>query len=285
MSLEDLFDELEANTSPRQVLRAPFGWPGGKSRSLDYIIPKLPNRKIWVDVFGGSGAVTLARHKSKLEVFNDRYSGVVAFYRCVKHRKKFDALCDWLEHTVHSREDFVWSKETWENCEDDVERAARWYYMVSYSFGGLGRNFGRATSPSGTLSGKIRNNLKLFPKIHDRFKNIQVENQDWYQCLCDYDSPDTVFYLDPPYIDADSGIYKEKDVDYYALIRAVFNCEGFVALSGYSNPVFENQDWDERYEWESYVSIQSLGGKGNYKDNIHHLEQRKKAKEVLWIKS
>ena len=289
--LLNLFDDLDAHfepTSRDEIVRSPFNYPGGKSKSIDEILPLLPYTNRYVEPFGGSGAVLLARKPSKgLEVLNDRYMGVVAFYRCIKDEEKMIRLCDLINNSIHAREEWVWCKQTWENVDDDVERAARWYYMLRYSFGGLCRNFGRSTSPKGRIAGKIRNNVPDFPAIHERLKHVQIENQDWRQCLNDYDHPDTVFYIDPPYIDTDGGIYKNKmsHDDHKDLLDQIFSCRGFVALSGYPNPFYNNRDWDHYHEWDAFVSMKSMAHtESNKKGHLKGIEERGYAKEALWIK-
>ncbi len=289
--LFEMFEDLDRQTEPegskdRQIIRAPFGYPGGKTKSVPNILPHLPYRSRYIEPFGGSGAVLLARHKSKLEVLNDKYLGIVAFYRCLRDKNKYDKLVEFLELTIHSREDFVDFKNQWENTYDDVERAAKWYYMLNYSFSSLGRNFGRATSDKGIISGKIRNKLKLFPEIHKRLFRVQVENQDWYDCMKDYDHKDSVFYLDPPYIDVYAGtfVHGMPRNEHYKLLETIFNCRGFVAVSGYSNPIYENQSWDHRFSWESFVTIESCVSQGNNKECLNKKIQRGYAEEVLWIK-
>ena len=281
--LEMLLEDLDGDAP---IIRAPFGYPGGKSRSVKHILPHLPYRRIYVEPFGGSGAVILARHKSKVEVFNDRYAGVVAFYRVIRDPAKLRALCERLELTIHAREEWLYAKETWENCTDDVERAALWYYMTVYSFGQLGRNFGRATTSS-VFAGKIQRKLNRFHTIHNRFKNIQVENQDWRRCLQDYDHEDAVFYLDPPYLAVHEGAYTHTMTpdDHRELLDTIEHMKAFVAISGYSNPLYEVRDWDSRYEWESHVSLTPAGDiKGNRKEHLVSVTKREKAAEVLWIK-
>jgi DNA adenine methylase len=286
----NLFNELNNTTEEKsrdEIVRSPFNYPGGKSKSIHEIIPYLPQTSRYVEPFGGSGSVLLARNPSGLEVLNDRYMGVVAFYRCIKNEDKMNRLCDLIDISIHSREEWVWCKETWENVNDDVERAARWYYMLRYSFGGLCRNFGRSTSPRGRIAGKIRNNVPDFPAIHQRLKHVQIENQDWRQCIDDYDDHDTVFYIDPPYIDTDSGIYKSKmyQKDHNELIDMVFSCKGFCAVSGYDNPFYDNRPWDDRHEWDAFVSMKSMAYTDqNKKGHLEGVEERGTSKEVLWIK-
>lgn len=281
-----LFDGLDSVSGSKdtKILRAPFGYPGGKSRSVKQILPHLPYRGKYIEPFGGSAAILLARQPSKLEVYNDRYGGVVAFYQCMRDPVMSEQLIEWLGLTVHAREEFVNCKATWIDHDDPIERAARWYYMVQSSFGSLGRNWGRQTSRA-SMAGKVRNKLALFPDIHKRFKRVQVENQDWEDCIRDYDSKDAVIYCDPPYCDVYRGTYKnEMSVKRHEeFLKRVFSTEGFVAVSGYSNDLYEKQDWDKRYEWEAFVSIQSVGKmEGNSKEHMN--EERGHSTEVLWIK-
>lgn len=292
--MKSLFDELDAHAPQERdkekresILRAPFGYPGGKSRSLASILPNLPQRSVYVEAFGGSAAVLLARSPSKLEVLNDRYAGVTSFYRCIRDKAKMEKMIAWLEMTVHSREEFVLCRDTWEDVNDDVERAARWFYMTQVSFACLGRNFGRSTSPAANTCGKIRNALSEFPRLHLRLKNVQIENQSWERILADYDGHDVVFYLDPPYVDTNRGTYKhEMSIEEHRdLCHAIFGLKGFVALSGYSNPLYENQPWDHRFEWEVTVSSKAMAfTEENAKADLSIVSKRERATEVLWIK-
>ena len=284
--LLSLHDETEP-VIKKELLKPPFPYPGGKSRSVPTILEHLPTRSSYIEVFGGSAAVLLAKTPSKLEVYNDRYGAVVDFYRCMRDPEKLERLMDMIDLSVHAREEFQWCKETWENQSDIVERAYRWYYLVNYSFASLCRNFGRGTSRTNNMSGKARRKLKLFPTIHERFKNVLIENQDWKQCLHDYDHEDAVFYLDPPYVDTDSGIYKNKMKHdcHRDLIDTVMGMKAFVAVSGYSNPLYDNNDWDDMVEWDAYVSIKSAAySEGNNKEHLKDVETRGHAKEKLWIK-
>lgn len=281
-----MFDDLDNVAKPRghQILKAPFGYPGGKSRSITEILPHLPYKNVYVEPFGGSAAILIARRRSPIEVYNDAYGGVVGFYRCIRDPKLYRKLIDRLELTLHSKEEFELARE-WD-VEDPVERAARWYYLVQSSFGGLGRNWGRATGGKSTMAGKIQNKLKHFHAIHTRFRTTQVENCDWEEMFDRYDGPETVFYCDPPYVDVHKGTYKnEMSVERHRdFLKRVFDAEGYVAVSGYSNQLYESQEWDFRYEWESFVSIQSVTNSEYNKKSGRQNDTRTHATEVLWIK-
>ena len=288
MSLLDLLNQLDGNTSNKteKFLRAPFGYPGGKSRSVKHIIPLLPYRTVYVEPFGGSAAVMLGRHTSDVEAYNDRYGGVVCFYRCLQSEALLQRLIDRLDLTIHAKEDFYYCKDTWAGCDDMVERAARWYYMVESSFGCLGRNWGRALKSS-SIAGKLRNKLVHFQEIHERLKRVQIDNLDWEDCILQYDSPETVFYLDPPYFDTSEGIYGDDMTQkrFIEMMNVIFKCQGFVALSGYDNIAYDSYDWDSTHSWDSFVSIKSVvNSESNRKNNNGLEDTRHTAKEFLWIK-
>ena len=282
-----MLEGLGGNEIASAPLKPLFGYPGGKSRSVKNILPHIPDSQVYVEAFGGSAALLLAKPKSTLEVYNDKYAGVVAFYRCMRDKKLSERLADWLEMTVHSSEEWFYCHETWKDETDPVERAARWYYMTVYSFAQIGRNFGRSTKAPNAMSGKIRNKLDKFSLIHDRFKRVQIENMDAISLLDSFDGPDTVFYLDPPYVDSASGAYKHemREDQHRELLDKIFSLEGYVAVSGYDNPIYGNQAWDDRISWDVSVSLEAGSAKAPGKEYLNGTDGKKsKAEEILWIK-
>jgi DNA adenine methylase len=279
----DLFSEIDAIDirSRDTYLRAPFPYPGGKSQSVGKILDVLPYRNSYIEPFGGSASIILSRQSSKLEVFNDRYAGVVAFYRCMRDEVKYQKLVELITTTIHSREDFVDCHNQWATETDDVQRAFKWFYATAYSFGGLCRNFGRAIKGVGCLSGKILHPDYL--AIHNRFKYIQVENQDWSDCLLDYDNDDAVFYLDPPYLETYSGTYKHEMTrqDHQRMLEIVFNMKGYVAISSYRNGLYDSFDWSDVHSWKSTVSIDGKAILGN---RTIETDKRVQSEEVLYVK-
>jgi len=277
----DYFAELDR--FDKKYIKAPFGYPGSKFKNLSNILPHLPYTKIYVEPFGGSGAVLLNREPSTIEVFNDRFSGVTSFYKVIRNEQKCKKLIERLELTLHSREEWEDCLE-WESVEDDVERAAQWYYLVNYSFNTIGRTFGRSTLSS-KYAGKIFKSLKRFEDIHKRFKYVTIENLDWEKCIDDYDSPETVFYLDPPYVDSYRGTYKHEMTieDHTRLKEKIFNIDGFVALSSYSNNFYDNCPWSEVIEYDAITTVDSGAIDGNRK-GVPEGRQNKVVVEKLYIK-
>lgn len=271
MDLDD--DHLEQKLTTRETYkRAAFTYVGKKFDHLSKILPHLPVREVWCEAFGGSGVVTLNRERSKLEVYNDRYSGVVSFFRCIRDPDLCAKMLARLALTLYSREEYIDSKD-WESINDPVERAAKWYTTIQQSFGGVGRSWGRATNS--IMSRAYWKNLENIPAIVERFKYVQVENLDWEQCLKDYDSERTVFYLDPPYFATDEGAYSQyfSREEHRKLVNRIFELKGFVALSGYQTSYYDTFPWDQKYSWAA-----------NMGQNKRNDSTIKTVTECLWIK-
>lgn len=267
-------------------VRAPFNYPGCKRESLEQILPLLPSGDVWCDVFGGTGIITLNRRPSKLDVFNDRWSGIVSFYRCIRDPILLDKLTERIKLCVHAREEFMWCKATWENCDDDVERAARWYYMIQTSFACRGKFFGRILGPSTPISRKIFENLENFAEIHQRFQDVQVENLDFRECFKDYDSPQTIFYCDPPYYENNIYAVGFTKQDHLELLDRIFKCKGFVALSGYMNEAYSKMPWDSVHSWErkDRMATMAIDTDTSIVKGRTDLDTRVDKTEYLWLK-
>lgn len=293
--MSDLFDlmmSMEDSPVIREYacLRAPFGYPGGKGHSSKYIHPHLPYRAAYGEAFGGSGIMLLQREPVNLEVFNDRFSGITSFYRVLRDPKMMAALMDRLALLVHSREEFEWCRDTWEQCED-VERAARWWSMHQMSFAKQGRHFGRSTRGKNSNGHALRANLNWFEPTHKRLKGVVIENQDWRNLFKDYDHEEMVWYLDPPYVKYAKGMYDHEFTkkDHAELCERIFRLKGHVVLSGYGDEetkgIYDKQKWDDIIEWEvsstaagyAFTDTNNLSGK-------EHLLDRGKVKESIWIK-
>lgn len=282
---EDMFFKKGRKRENKQTsLHAPFGWPGAKTRSLKQLLELVPQGECYCEPFGGSAALLLARPKARFEVYNDRYSGITAFWRCIEDDELSVQLRERLETTLYSKEYWEFCNTTWHNVGDIVERAARWFYMTKYSFSQLGRNWGRGLLPATSSAGKLLNVLPDFPALHDRLKGVQIENTSWEDIFDAYDQKGMVFYVDPPYTDTPGSTYKHvmSLADHSRLLERIFECQGVVALSGHSHPMIEDKPWNSRHEWDIKSLMEPMADGANNKEK--HIT-RGRDQEVLWIKN
>lgn len=272
-------------------VKLPFAYPGSKGDQLDKILPHLPYGEGFGEAFGGTGVVLLNRNLSKLEVFNDRYAGITAFFRVVRDPKLFPLFMERVSATLHSREEFIWCKKTWKNCDDDIERAARWYYMIRFAVNGKPNStFGRSKNPVVRFADRLHKSLPLFHPLHRRLHTVTIENLDWRICLDDFDQTGFVWYLDPTYLDSTPGTYDEELSlqDHKELSARIPYLKGFVALSGYDSPIARSiydkaGMWDEVISWDrtSTALAQAFTESNSL---VNHEGSRGKVKEILWLR-
>ena len=268
------------------------------------LIPMFPPHKVYVEVFGGAGSMLLAKPPSAMEVYNDLNSGLCDFFRVTSDPKLFDAFYRRVGVLPSSRELYYQCCEEWEKQKDIVERVWRWYVVGRQSFGGLfGSSWGfSAGSISNRMSTTVQTwigALASLPELHSRLQRVQVENNDFRKILKTYDSPDTFFYCDPPYVTESrktETVYKHEmtDRDHKALVHMLLNLQGTAMLSGYANPIYaklEQSGW-ARKDWNTVcfvagrVKNSNLQGAGAATKNQKRVESvwvspRKKA-EGLW---
>lgn len=175
-----------------------FSFIGAKSMMADWLISKFPDHDTYVEVFGGTAAVLLRKNPSKIEVYNDANENLTNLFEVIRSDVKvFIEQYDFLTHNevLHRRfkgEEFPKDKP--------LEWAIRYWYLLVNSFNGQvdsSFNWTSHNTNKNTLS--FKNKKKKLLMVANRFKNVQVRNRDFQEIIECYDSPRTLFYVDPPY--------------------------------------------------------------------------------------
>lgn len=198
-----------------------FPWPGGKTRLLPHLLPLLSANphSIYVEAFAGGGALLFSRPEpAKREVLNDAHGELVRLYRVVaNHLDEFVRQFRWM---LTSRDEFERLKRLPPDTLTDIQRAARFFYLQKLAFGGkvTGQTWG-----TGPATVKSINLLRLEEELsaaHLRLHRVAVENLPWEKCVAKYDSPETLFFFDPPYWQTE-GYGTEFGIDQYELLAAL----------------------------------------------------------------
>ena len=236
-----------------------FGWYGGKFSHLDFLLPYLPNdAKHFCDVFGGSAAVLINREPAPVETYNDLDSELVNFFATLRHSDLGKELMREIALTPFSREELTLAC-TPEGGLGPVERARRFYVRARQTRTGLAQtsSTGRwahcvLTSRSGMAGAVSRwiGAIDGLPPIIDRLMRVQIDNAPALEVIERYDTPETLFYLDPPYVHDARGdkhaYYGEmSDFDHTELARKLHNIQGRAAISGYRSDLYDliYPDW------------------------------------------
>ena len=271
--------KIQQLNRPKKIIA--FGWYGGKFSHLDWLLPQLPVCFHYCEPFAGSGAVLLNRAPSPVETYNDIDGEVVNFFKVLREEK--DALIEQIALTPFSREEFgiACELDPYQKC---LERARRFYIRARQVRTGLAQtaSIGRwanckNTSRSG-MSGVISRwlgGVEQLDYIAERLLRVQIENRPAIDVIKLYDSKETLFYCDPPYIHATRGDTKSygfemTNDDHKELSEVLNSIEGLVAVSNY-----ECELMDELYPSNKWTKIFSP------EKTIHSTKDVRQ--EVLWV--
>ena len=137
----------------------------------------------------------------------------------------------------------------------DIQRAARFFYVVKISFGCDTRTYA-------TSSKQVDNAVEYLVKVRERLRGVNIENKDFADLIKVYDRPTALFYLDPPYVDTEK--YYEGPFcaqDHHRLREVLSHVKGRFILSYNDHPLVRELYADCRIEEITRTS--TLSGSGN----------------------
>jgi DNA adenine methylase len=272
MELKEI-QHIRKATPPILKMRKPkkliaFGWYGGKFSHLGWLLPKLPGCFHYCEPFAGSGAVLLNKAPSPVETYNDIDGEVVNFFKVLRDEK--DALIEQIALTPFSREEFGIACELNPDLAN-LERARRFYIRARQVRTGLAQTatIGRWANCKNTsragMSGVVSRwlgGIEQLEFIAGRLLRVQIENRPALDVIKLYDSKETLFYCDPPYIhetrgDAKAYGFEMNNVAHIELAKALNSAEGLVAVSNYECELMEDlypaNKWTKIYAPEKTI--------------------------------
>ncbi len=248
---------IAARRNGRKKRMIAFGWYGGKFSHLDFILPNIPtDAKHFCDVFGGSAAVLINRPPAPVETYNDIDSELANFFRTL--RDTGDELIQQIKLTPFSREELVRACE-YEPGLSELERARRFFVRARQTRTGLAQKSSEGrwahcvlTTRAG-MSGAVSRwlgSVDGLAEITERLLRVQIENAPAEEVIRRYDTAETVFYLDPPYVHSSRGDttayeHEMSDEEHMALADVLSSIRGRAVLSGYRTELYDSlfADW------------------------------------------
>lgn len=251
-------------TPSRPVLR----WHGGKWLLAPWVIGHFPRHRVYVEPFGGAASVLLRKQRAYAEVYNDLDDLVVTLFRVLRDPESAELLRARLALTPFARTEF---EAAWDDSGDDVERARR---LIARSFMGFGSNahsdLGKGAKTTGFRANSNRSGTTpahdwanfpdVLPSIVERLRGVTIERRPAMQVMASHDGPDTLHYVDPPYLPETRNRKNRFDPkhqyrheltidDHVQLLDALRGLAGMVVLSGYPASLYdENLPGWERVE-------------------------------------
>ncbi len=219
-------------------MKTPITYYGGKLSLLPKILPLIPKHDLYCEPFIGGAAVFFAKQKAKVEVINDINGEVVNFYKVLQN--DFAALQKEIKATLHSRDMYRHARIIYDNPDmfDSIKRAWAVWVIANMSFNNA-FNTGFTRSTDGKFSRKVASNRDQFSdELAERISGVQIECRDALKVIEANDTPESFFYVDPPYVGACQGHYDGyTQEDFNALISLLSKIKGKFLLSSYRNEV------------------------------------------------
>lgn len=210
-------------------MAGPLSYIGGKNRLAKRVIEIFPAHLTYVEAFAGGAQILFRKAPSKVEVLNDLDREIVNFYRvCQQH---YEELLRYFKYVVVSREWFDLLKRSDPSTLTDIQRAARYLYMLRNSFASLVRNPVYHRNVVQPPSFNLASLPELLENAHKRLERVQLECAPYNEVIDRFDRPTTLFYLDPPYFGRKLYRHNLGEADFEKLAGQLKHIRGKFILS------------------------------------------------------
>lgn len=186
---------------------------GGKSKLVKKLLPLFPKHTCYAEVFGGAAWLLFAKEPARVEILNDVNSDLTTLYRVVKNH--LEEFVRYFKYALVSRDEWNRLRKEEPSTLTDIQRAARFYYLLRNSFGAklcFNSFASTATRPPRLNLLRIEEDLSA---AHLRLAQVVIENLPYGKLIQKYDRPETFFYVDPPYFGCEDyyghGIFSRED--------------------------------------------------------------------------
>jgi DNA adenine methylase len=207
----------------------PLSYVGGKRALAKRVIGLFPKHTTYVEAFAGGAQVFFHKPPSKVEVLNDLDGEIVNFFRvCQAH---YEELLRYLRFTLVSRKYFDLLRATDPTTLTDIQRAARYLYLLKNSFASLIRHpvfHWHVVQPPGFNPERLP---ELLQNTHKRLERVQIDCLPYEVVLRNYDRPSTLFFLDPPYFGRKLYRYNFEESDFQKLAEQLRDIKGKFVLT------------------------------------------------------
>jgi DNA adenine methylase len=271
------------------MTRPLFSYYGGKQRLASKIMKHFPPHSVYVEPFAGGAALLFAKPDTNTnyyqEVLNDNNQLIHRTYRyCRDNPEDFDKL---IEYTPFGMDVYREARVICRDPQKFLDRDVAWAFFVNINQSFTNKlNAGWSRSFCGrNLAGTWDLRRSSLPVTLQRLKSVSIESLDAIECIKKWDSPQTLFYCDPPYPNANQGHYGGYTIeDFDILCKTLDSIQGSYVLSNYDQKEIYPKT-ATRYELAAYCSADGKGkikGDRTRKATSEEMGDRKRI-EVLWV--
>jgi len=218
-------------------MKTPITYWGGKQRLVTTILPLIPEHELYCEPYVGGAAIFISHPRSKTEIINDLDSMVSIFYKVMQ--SDFENLKEKIDQTLYCRatHKVAMTIREMKHLFSDLQIAWAFFVLTALGFSGTLDSFGCYSK--GGKAHTFEKKKTLFTKeLKHRFEGVQIENTDAVKLIKLRDTPESFFYLDPPYIDTVQSHYRGYTREMYTeLLDVLKNLKGRFLLSSFPSDI------------------------------------------------
>lgn len=222
-------------------------------KAFELINKRINDETLFIEPFGGSGVMSLNAPQYGISniVLNEINENIFDIHYAFKNGK-FEDLNQIIEE-VRSYGDVFRDKKAYYkarnelnlkyfNSKNKIDKGFFSWAISKYAINSMMRFGPNGFNQSWGFRGENRSDpLSDFSKedfeiIKHAYKNIQIRNEDYKNILNDYlDYPNKILFLDPPYVDKNSGIYSFSNEEYQNFIEYLKKEKGCILYTDVYN--------------------------------------------------
>jgi len=276
--------EKSPGETAKLLVRSPIKILGGKYHLVKRLLPLIPPHEVYVEPFCGAAHLFFAKPPSKVEVLNDKDGLIINFFRVLQDESKAEELTRRVYFTPYSRKIYNESRELIESGEinnmGEIDKA--YYFLVANKMSFDGKIFGGWSYGYGIN----KRNYAVWNKIPERLlsaverlKNVYLECDDFEKVMRRFDSRETFFYCDPPYLAETRyrNYYRYEFAgieDHERFLDVATSVEGKVMISHYPHSLYK----ERLKNWRVIRVVKPL-----HAINAAEQKRRKRRVECVWM--
>lgn len=228
-------------------------WHGGKHYLARKILALMPRHVYYVEPFAVGLAVLLAKDpRGVSEVVNDLDGRLTNFWRVLQRRESFTTFHRIVQAIPFSETEWRESR-TWTaglGPDQPVHDAVSFFVECRLSLAGRQDCFAplsrrRTRRGMNEQASAWLRAVDGLPAMHARLRRVVILNRPALELVRGQDGPDTLFYLDPPYLPAARtapAVYEHEmtETEHQEMLEALQAVKAKVLLSGYPSQLYES---------------------------------------------
>jgi DNA adenine methylase len=234
-------------------MKQPLKWHGGKHYLAAQLVSLMPPHTHYVEPYAGGLAVLFAKACEGIsEVVNDLNGDLTNFWRVLQDVALFRQFKRQVQATPFSQPEWEEAKAFLSQPrKQQVKRAVTFFVLCRQSLAGRCTDF--ATLSRNRVRRGMNEQVSAWlaavdglPEVHARLRRVVVLNQPALDVIRAQDGPDTLFYLDPPYLPQTKtasafGPLEMTAEQHQELLDLIVGVQGKVMLSGYASRLYDTR--------------------------------------------